>query len=82
MFDNGETLTEVPVPTAVPPHEPEYQCHVAPADNVPFTCRAELPPVQIGEALVAEVGLEGIGVTVTDVLTQVELHVPFCARTK
>ena len=68
----GFTETDAPVPTGVPPHEAEYQRHVAPALNVPVTCSVEFVPEHTGEVPVAESGLFGIEVTVTVVFTQPE----------
>ena len=56
----------------MPPHEAEYQRHVAPALNVPVTCSVEFVPEHTGEVPVAESGLFGIEVTVTVVFTQPE----------
>ena len=57
---------------AVPPQEPLYQYHLAPADKVPFTCNVELVPEHIGELPLAETGSLGISVTLNDVFTQAE----------
>ena len=82
MVVDGETPSDAPVPTAVPPHDPLYQCHVAPADNVPFTCNVVFIPEHIGLVPVAETGLLGVVATAKVTLTHAELHVPFSARTK
>ena len=82
MFAEGETIIDVPVPTAVPPHELLYQCQTAPADNVPLTCSVEFFPEHIGEVPVAETGFDGVVVTLTLLLTQAEKQEAFSARTK
>ena len=77
-------MTDVPVPTNVPPQEAEYHCHTPPEPNIPPTTeRVVLLPLQIGfdvaEILVAAVEFV---FTVTVTLTQVVvLQVP-SARTK
>jgi hypothetical protein len=35
VVEDGDTVIEEPVPTAVPLQLPEYQCHVAPVPNEP-----------------------------------------------
>ena len=77
----GETLNEAPVPTAVPPHDPEYQCQVAPAVKDPVTCNVVDLPEQIGEVPVAETGFEGVAETFMVLLTQAEKQLPFSALT-
>ena len=77
MLDTGDTIKVAPVPAGVPPHEPLYQRHVAPADNGPFTCKVELFPEHIVDVPVAETGLLGVVVTVTAVLTHAEKQFPF-----
>ena len=81
MFDDNVAFTVAPVPTGVPPHDPVYQCHVAPDDNVPCTCNVVVPPEHTGEIPLAETGLLGIALTITCLFEQDELHVPFSART-
>jgi hypothetical protein len=71
------------VPTAVPPHDPEYQCHVAAAESVPVNVRAEETPEHREDGVAAAaVAAEGNAVTVTAVFLHAEKHVPFSARTK
>ena len=36
-MDDGETVIEVPVPTKVPPHDPEYQYQLVPELSDPNT---------------------------------------------
>ena len=44
----GFTVIELPVPADVPPHEPVYQCHVAPVPRLPpVTIRVLLVPLQV-----------------------------------
>ena len=43
VVDNGETETEAPVPTGVPPQEPEYHFHEAPAERFPVNERVDDP---------------------------------------
>ena len=83
MVDDGITEIETPVPTGVPPHEPEYQCHVAPGESVPVNVSVEDPPaeqMEVGTALTA-VGAAGAGLTFMTTLLQVEKHPPLSART-
>ena len=82
VVEVGDTFIEDPVPAAVPPHEPLYQCHVAPADNVPFTCNVVLAPTQIVDVPDIETGSVNAPPTVTFVVEQVEKHPPFSALTK
>jgi hypothetical protein len=81
--EEGETLTEEPVPTKVPPQDPEYQFQEAPVPKEPPFTESEVDcPGHIGfaltEALEGSVELE-FTVTVT-VAQEVLLHVP-SART-
>lgn len=78
----GETIITEPVSIAIPLHESENQCHVAPGDNAPLTWRAELLAEQIGEIPLAETGSAGVEATLILVLTQTEEQIPFSARTK
>ncbi len=77
----GETETDVPEPTNVPPHEPLYQRQTPPAPKEPpLTVRVEEPPEQtevgVAEAEVGDVEME-FTVTLTLTLTQdVVLQVP------
>ena len=52
----GETVIEVPVPSAVPPHDPEYQFHVAPVPSVPpISVKVTAPPQEgLGLAFIDE----------------------------
>ncbi len=80
----GETETEVPEPTNVPPHEPLYHCHDAPEPREPtFTVNVEGLPEHIVVGVAdADVGAVEFEFTDTVTLTQaVVLHVP-SARTK
>ena len=72
MVEDGVAEIDAPVPTGVPPHDVEYQCHVAPADNVPATCKPELTPEHIGEVPLAAEGSRGGVITATLVFTQPE----------
>ena len=80
--DEGETTIDEPVSAANPPHEPVYQCHVAPADNAPLTWSVELAPAHTGEFPLAETGLLGEAATLTIIFTQLEKQVPFSALMK
>ena len=69
MFATGETFTEVPVPIAVPPHEPEYQCHVAKGERVPDRLNVVELPEQIVDGVADAVfGASGV---VQKYLTQI-----------
>ena len=83
VVDEGETEIEIPVPTAVPPQVPEYQCHVAPTDNVPVNVSVENVPEEHkndGEAF-TEAGAVGVALTFIITLLQLEKHPLFSART-
>lgn len=82
VLADGDTVTEVPEPTLVPPQEPLYHFHVAPAPSVPPETLSvvEVPKhiVEVPEMEVA--GLE-VSCTVIEVEIQaVELHVPSALR--
>ena len=81
-----EGVTEIldPVPTNVPPHEPEYQFQLAPVPrDPPVTTRVVAVPWQtescVAPALVAAV--EGVFITTVTASQVVVLHCP-SARTK
>ena len=69
MVTVGETVMASPVPAEVPPHEPEYQSHVAPEERTPETESVEEDPAHIaaGNAFAA-VEFDGIAVTLTETL--------------
>ena len=71
--DEGETTIDEPVSAANPPHEPVYQCHVAPAESVPVTERVDDAAEHIDalEAFAME-GAEGVEVTFIVTFLQVE----------
>lgn len=73
VVDNGATEIEAPVPAGVPPHVPEYQFQVAPAERVPVNESVEVPAEhkKDGEEFEAE-GDDGVGLTVIVVLLQFE----------
>ena len=73
-------MIDVPVLTRVPPQLPVYQAHVLP--DPPLTVRVLLAPEQMVAGLAdADVGATGSGLTVTDVVAQVEAPQPFIQRT-
>jgi hypothetical protein len=76
---NVPVVTEVPVPTAVPPQLPVYQCKV-PVGGV-AAVRVEVLPAQIGEVALTLVGCAGLGFTVTETVAQSPLQVAVSART-
>ena len=55
MFEEGETVIDVPVPAAVPPHEPVNHCDEA---LPPTTVKVVLCPLHIVVVPVMEVGGE------------------------
>ena len=58
-MEPGETEKGFPLPTGVPPHEPEYQYTWSPLVALALSC--EEPPWQIVEGVaVAEVGVPGL----------------------
>ena len=59
----GFTVIELPDPTKVPPHEPEYQFHDAPVpSDPPETVNVVAVPLQIGVVPVMDVGaVEAVG---------------------
>jgi hypothetical protein len=65
--ETGETVTLLPVPTNVPPQEPEYQFATAPVPAVPPTrVKTEEPPAQIVVVPEMLVGATESVFTVTD----------------
>jgi hypothetical protein len=57
IVDVGETVMEAPVPSGVPPHDPEYHFHEAPAPSEPPTLLNVTTPPHEGLGLaVALVG--------------------------
>ena len=71
----------MPEPTGVPSQLPEYHCQIAPGDKVPLTERVELAALHNDDGVaLAEVGLDGVGSTVTSVLTHDVMQVPISAR--
>ena len=63
----GPTVIETPVPSGVPPHEPEYQCQLAPVPNVPpATVRVVVCPLQIVAVPLMPVGATDGWFTVTN----------------
>ena len=80
MVEVGLTASVVPVPARVPPQLPVYQAQVVP--EPPVAVRVLLAPEQIVVGLAdADVGATGSGLTVTDVVAQVELPQLFSQRT-
>ena len=80
MVEAGLTVIDVPVPAAVPPQLPVYQAQVVP--DPPVAVNVLLAPEQIVVGLAdADAGATGSGLTVTDVVAQVELPQPFSQRT-
>ncbi len=79
----GDTLSVVPVPASVPPHDPVYHVHAAavPSDP-PETDNVVLFPGQITGALAeADAGAVELELTVTVTLAQaVVLQVPSALR--
>ena len=72
MVEVGLTVIDVPAPTRVPPQLPVYHLQVVP--DPPVAVSVLLEPEQIVDGLAdASVGATGIGLTVTDVVAQVEL---------
>jgi len=65
VFDvNAPVVTEVPVPTSVPPQLPVYQCKVVP--DVGFVAvRVDVPPAQTGDVAATLVGSAGLTFTVS-----------------
>jgi hypothetical protein len=52
VAEDGETPSELPVPTGVPPQEPEYQFHDAPVPrNPPETEIVVASPLHVGFTL-------------------------------
>lgn len=63
MVEEGVTVIEEPVPSGVPPHDPEYHFHEAPAPNDPPTLVNVTVPPQDGFGLaVALVGATDLAV--------------------
>jgi hypothetical protein len=57
MVEEGETVIEAPVPSAVPPQEPEYHFHEAPEPNdPPISVNVTTPPQEGLGLAVALVG--------------------------
>ena len=70
MVPVGETEMEAPVPSGVPPQEPEYHFHEAPAPNVPPTSVKVIAPPHEGLGLaVALVGAIDFAVYVSVITT-------------
>ena len=66
MVTVGLTLTEVPLPTDVPPQFPLYHCQFAPVPNEPPTTESVVfPPLQITFVPLIEVGATDNKLTVT-----------------
>lgn len=83
VVTDGETETDTPVPTGVPPHVPEYHCHIAPAESVPVKPSVDDAPAEqknVGEALIVA-GAVGVGFTIIITLLQFEKQPLFSART-
>ena len=78
MVATGETETEAPVPTGVPPHDPVNHSVVAPVPfDPPETVKVVLAPLQITFVPVASVGDVDNVFTVTVTVAQVVvLQVP------
>ena len=74
----------LPLPALVPQHDaPEYHCHVAPAESVPFTESVTCVPEQMLFCVtLAATGAFGEGTMVTVTLSHVETQEPFSARRK
>ena len=74
----GETVIEEPVPAAVPPQLPVYQCQDAPVPSEPPTTDNVVEPPQVGLVVAEmEVGAVEFVLTVTVSEAQVVvLHVP------
>ena len=65
-------MIDKPVPASVPPQIPVYHLQLVP--DPPVAVRVVLAPTQIAAGLAnADVGATGNGLTVTDVVAQVEL---------
>ena len=76
----GLTVIDVPVPAAVPPQLPVYHLQLSP--DPPVAVNVLLAPEQIVVGLAdADVGATGSGLTVTDVVAQVEFPQLFSQRT-
>ena len=72
-------MIDVPVPTSVPPQLAVYHAHVLP--DPPEAVSVLLAPAQMAAGLApADVGATGSGLTVTLVVTQVELPQAFSHR--
>jgi len=72
VVEVGLTSIDVPVPTSVPPQLPVYHLQFSP--EPPVAVNVLLDPEQIVDGLAdADVGATGSGLTVTDVVAQVEL---------
>lgn len=68
----GETVIELPVPAAVPPHEPVNHCTVAPEPSLPpAIVKVVEPPVQTVDTPEILVGAVGAVSTLTVTLAQV-----------
>ena len=83
MVDDGETVIDEPLPTAVPPQLPLYHCQLAAVPRLPpLTVSVTVPPEQIVVVLeVIEVGAEELVLELMVTDTQdVVLQVP-SART-
>jgi hypothetical protein len=74
----GETVTLLPVPTDVPPQEPEYHWAVAPVPAVPPAMNSTVePPAQMGPPPLKSIGAKESVFTVTNCEAQVVvLQVP------
>lgn len=71
VAEAGETVIELPVPAAVPPHEPVNHCTVAPEPSLPpAIVKVVEPPVQIVDTPEILVGAVGAVSTVTVTLAQ------------
>ena len=80
MVEPGVTTIDVPVPTNVPPQLPVYHLQLVP--DPPVAVNVLLDSEQIEDGLAdADVGATGSGLTVTDVVAQVELPQLFSQRT-
>lgn len=83
MLDVGETVTEEPLPTAVPPQDDEYHCQLAPVPKEPpITLKVVEPPLQI--VVLPEIAIGALDKELTFIVTcaqVVTLQVP-SARTK
>jgi hypothetical protein len=79
----GVTVIEAPAPSEVPPHEPEYQSHVAPVPRLPPVIpRVVVDPVHIGEVEVAEEAIIDKSLTVNKTFPQLEKVAPSSCLTK